>query len=86
VERDKGLALAMGPGLVNFLWLRSGRVSHLWFGFRKFPLKCQIFQFLPLWVKKISLGWLSILVKVTAGQKYAQVGSGQWPSLVLRVS
>jgi len=42
------------PGRVKFLLLRLGRVSHFWFGYRfgKFPLKCQMFQFFALWVKK----------------------------------
>jgi len=34
------------PGRVNFLWLGSGQVSHLWFGleFGKFPLKMSKFS------------------------------------------
>jgi len=37
-------------------WVSLGQVSHLWFGFGfgKFPLKSQIFQFLPFGSKKIS--------------------------------
>jgi len=37
------------------LWLGSGWVSHLWFGFslENFPLKCQIFQFLPFGSKNL---------------------------------
>jgi len=51
--------------------------------FRKFPLKIQIFQFFPLWVKKISSGWVKkypgrrhVGLLFTAGQKYARVWSG----------
>jgi len=60
------------PGQVNFLLLRSGRISHLWFGsgFGKFPLKIPIFSFSPLDQKNL-FGFL-----FTVGQKYALVVSG----------
>jgi len=56
-----------------------GWVSHLWigFGFGKFNLKIPNFQFFPLRVKKISLGWVKkylgqrqVSLLFTAGQKY----------------
>jgi len=79
------------PGWVSFLWLGSGWVSHLWFGleFGKFPLKCQIFQFFSLWVKKNLFGRVKkypgqrqVSLLFAAGQKCARVGLGQGPSLV----
>jgi len=52
ISSDGSGSKIFGP--VNFLWLRSGRVRHLWFGFEfgKFSLKCQIFQFFSFRVKK----------------------------------
>jgi len=73
-----------------FLLLGSGQVSHLWFesGIGKFPLKVPNFSILPFGSKKISSGWVKkypgqrrIGVLFTAGQKYAQAGLGQGPSL-----
>jgi len=63
----KALQVVMGPcqiifwpelGWVNFLWLGSGRVSHLCFGFEfgKFPLKMSNFQFFSFSSKKIPSG------------------------------
>jgi len=81
------------PGRVKFLLLGLGRVSHFWFGYRfgKFPLKCQMFQFFALWVKKnlirsggkvpgSELGQPIIY----CGSKVCSVwfGSGQCPSLL----
>jgi len=43
--------LGAGPGWVNCLLLRSYRVSHLWIGFRKFPLKVPTFLIFPFGVK-----------------------------------
>jgi len=40
------------------LFFDPGRVSHLWFGFWKFPLKIPIFSVFSLPVKKISSGWV----------------------------
>jgi len=61
--------LVMGPGQVIFLWLGSGWVSHLWFGFEfgKFPLKMSIFC--PSGEKNLfgsSQRWVGLLF--TAGQ------------------
>jgi len=53
------------PDRVNFLWLGSGRVSHLWFGleFGKFALKTSNFSiFCPSGQKK-SVGSESTRVK-----------------------
>jgi len=69
----------MGPGQkirVKIFWL--GQVSHLWFGFEfgKFPLKCQIFQYFSLWIKKISSSqvkkYLGYLLRVKS-----KLGSGR---------
>jgi len=49
----------LDPSWVNFLFLRSGWVSHLWFEFGpgKFPLKIPNFKFFPFFeVKKSLLG------------------------------
>jgi len=43
--------LAMSPGQ-NFLLLELDWVSHLWFGFGKFPLKIPNFSIFSLQVKK----------------------------------
>jgi len=74
------------PGRVNFLWLGSGRVSHLWFGleFGKFPLKMSNFS--PSGQKKLL--WVgSESTRVKAGSAFyllrvkSKLGSGQGPSL-----
>jgi len=56
------LSISDGSGLKKFwprwdqffiAWVRSGRVSHLWFGFGKFSLKIpKIFNFFPFGLKK----------------------------------
>jgi len=49
--RDVTRSKNVDPGRFNFLFLRPGQVSQLWFGsgFGKFPLKISIFSiFLPL--------------------------------------
>jgi len=79
------------PRWVNFLWLWSGRVWSglvgsaiygLGLNLENFPRKCQIFQFFSLQVEKNLFG-LGQKVPgskagqhLTAGQKYARVGSG----------
>jgi len=76
------------PGWVNFLWLGSGRVSHLWFGleFGKFPLKMSNFSiFFPSGQKncfrlestRVKAGSASYLLRVKS-----KLGSGQGPSLL----
>jgi len=64
------LALVMGRGQkkVGLVWVGSAIYSLI--GFGKFPLKCQIFQFFSLRVKKIS--WL--------GQKVLRSKAG-WPHI-----
>jgi len=70
--------------------VRSGRVSHLWFGleFGKFPIKMSIFQFFSLRVKKKLLRVGSESTRVKAGSASyllrvkSKLGSGQGPSLV----
>jgi len=71
------------PSRVNFLLLRLGQVTHLWFGFGKFPI------FFPL-IKKNLIGsgqtypdQRRVGLLFTAGQKYAWVGSSQGLSLIL---
>jgi len=69
-------SLVMGPGqyfltrLGQFLLLGLGRVTHLWFGFGcwKFPLKPQIFNFIPF-------GSESTLVKDWSASYLLQVKS-----------
>jgi len=41
-SKDGSRLKIFDPG--QFLWLGSGRVSHLWFGFGKFPLKTSNFS------------------------------------------
>jgi len=60
---------------------RSGWISHLWFGFGKFPLKTSNFLIFSLRVKKISSGSVKkylrqrqVSLLFTAGQKYVRVG------------
>jgi len=83
--------LVMGPGQFLVAWVRSGRVSHLWFGFGsgKFPLKMSNFSIFfssshkkfprvgqkSTWVKG---GSASYLLRC---QKYARVGSGPISSI-----
>jgi len=43
------------PGRVKFLQLWSGPVSHLWFGFEKFPLKMSNFLIFILLDQKSTL-------------------------------
>jgi len=64
-------------GRVNFLWLGSGRVSHLWFGleFGKFPLKISIFQFFPFGSIKISSGLGRKVPRSKAGRPLIYCGS-----------
>jgi len=71
------------PGRIGTNFGCSGRVSHIWFGFGKFPHKSQIFQFFPLRIKKnlIGVGQRRVSLFFTAGQKYARVGSGSISSI-----
>jgi len=58
--------IVMGPGEKFLTWVESGqffvvrvgpgRVSHLWFGFGKFPLKMSNFSIFSLWVKNNIFG------------------------------
>jgi len=85
---DNASQLMMGfdpeSGRVNFLLLLSSQVSHLWFGFGKFPLKISNFSiFSTSGQNKISSGWVKkypcqrrVCLLFSAGQKYAWVGSG----------
>jgi len=58
----------MGPGKNFLTWVGSGQVSHLWFGFGKFPLKMQIFSiFLPSDQKNL----------FGSGQKVPEAKAGQ---------
>jgi len=87
-----GLVMGLGQ---NFLTqVRSGKyfvtqvgsdqVSHLWFGFGRFPLKISnISIFFPLdqknssdWVKKYP-GHRQVSLLFSVGQKYTWVGSGR---------
>jgi len=84
---DMGFELVMGPGQ-KFLFLGLGRVSDLWFGFEKFPLKIPNFSIFALWVKKISsdrfkkyLGQSRASLLFTTGQKYALV----WTELLIAI-
>jgi len=81
----------MGPGQYFLTWVGSGQLSLvrvlIW---KIFPRKSQIFQFNPSRVKKISSGQVKkysgqrqVSLLFTAGQKYAQVVSGQGPSLLM---
>jgi len=71
-------------GLIICCWGRvRSAIFALGFGFENYPLKSQIFQFVPIWVKKISSGWVKkypdqrrVGLFFTAGKKYAWVGSG----------
>jgi len=71
-------------GRVNFLWLWSGRVSHLWFGFEfgKFSLIRSKFSiFFPSGQKQISSGRVkgglaSYLLRVKSKLGLGRVGSG----------
>jgi len=54
-------------------------VSHLWFGFGKFPLKMWIFRIFALQEKK-SL-WVGLLFTCGAKVSSCRVGEGQCPSL-----
>jgi len=77
----------MGPGRKfltrvwsNFTW---SAIFGLGMDLEKFPLKCQIFQFFAIRVKKMSSGWVEkylgqsrVGLLFTAGQKYVRVGSG----------
>jgi len=66
------------PGRVNFLWLGSGWVSHLWFGFEygKFPLKMSNFSiFCPS--GRVRGRSASYLLHVKS-----KLGTGHGPSLV----
>jgi len=77
--------IVMGPGQ-KILCLGSGRVSHLWFGFKfgKFPLKMSNFSIFSLRVKinifgsgrKVP-GSASYLLRIKS-----KLGSGQGPSLL----
>jgi len=67
-------------GRVKFLFLESGWVRHLWFGFGKFPSKIPIFSiFCPLDLKNLSglgqtyPGQSRVSLLFTVGQKYARV-------------
>jgi len=75
----------MGPGQKCLIRIRSGQTP---LNLEIFPQKIPIFQFFSLSIKKISYGrvkkypgqdWVAPLF--TAGQKYAQVGSGLGPFL-----
>jgi len=79
-----GQILLPGPGLMG------SAIFGLGLAFENFPLKSQIFQFFALQVKKILSGQVKkymsksrVSLIFTAGQKYAWVGLGQGPSLVL---
>jgi len=83
----KVLIVVTGPGQKFFRAL----VSHLWFSFVKFPLKCQIFQFFPLRVKKrlfglgqkvpgSKAGWPLIYCRSKVSSAWVKLGQG--PSLV----
>jgi len=63
---------------INFLWLGSGRVSHLWFGFGKFPLTTSNFPIFFSSDQKnlFGPGQRAVGPLFTVGQKYARVGSG----------
>jgi len=65
--------LVMGLGQTFFTQVGSGKVSHLWFGFGKFPEK---FQFFSHWVNKNLFGSGSYLLQVKS-----KLGSGHGPSL-----
>jgi len=65
------------PGWVGSIFCPWGQVSHLWFGFGKFPPKNINFCIFALTVKKISLGtW----VKGWSVSYLLRVKSRLWPS------
>jgi len=74
-------------------WVRvnfSGRVSYLWFGFGKFPLKIPNFSIFTLGVKKTSLDWVKNFHVKDKSASYllqfrSMLGSGQGPSLLPRL-
>jgi len=57
IDRNPRQIIVMGLGQNFLTWVgsifcRSGKVSYLWFGFGKFPLKMSGFQFFPFGSKK----------------------------------
>jgi len=74
VTSDGSWPKVFDPDKVGSIFCGLG-VSHLWIGsgFGKFPLKCQIFQFFCLRVKKNLIGSTSYLVRVKSELRSSQV-------------
>jgi len=76
---------------VKRFWPGSGRVSHLWFGFRKFPLKMSNFSIFSIRMKKY-LGQRQVSYyrskvsfgRVGSGRVKASLPDTQIPSLMRR--
>jgi len=89
MSRSSWLTSFFDSSWVGSIFCGSGQVSHLWFGFGKFPLKMSIFSiFFPSDQKKsLQVGSKSTWVKGGSASYLLQVksklGSGQGPSLCL---